>query len=585
MKQFLCYSYDNLIAVKKLNLIYKRQLGLLAGLLIFILFSFGKSNTLFAQDPASIGKYLRKSTEWNCEVLNKEVPVNIYYITRSTHSMPNNIGFPVLVYIKNHGEDRIGTEPDSSILLDYLLEYYIVITVDFENNPEAVSPNFDKDLHELFKAIYETGEKSLFAGINMTPLKFRCFFVPEGCRVATDLVFWEIDKHGANGTLELIMERYNKKIAGVVYGKEKVTSPGEMTDKQGRPFQYKLAMDIVYPSMADKKVPVIVYASTQVTRHPNVSPEVYRPHMLGFTMRGYAYAIIDHCYDPLRRHFWFDPGDYSLNPWNGLAANTAAIRYIRANAQKFNIDDRYIGAMGHSKGEYTVARLSDPDHVNQEEQRRFEGFPIGSPEPQPNPGYSSQITVGYQSPGNWPQFVSENDVPTIVAHGDKDSFGEKYLDVFSELDELDVPHVSLLMKGFGHELPFGYDEELGFDRYRLVHDFFDSYLKVEEKLPPLVLMVMPLEKSEKSMTNKTISILFAPSMDEKSITDGKGVEIIQASNNKVVRGKWEVVQHSTKFIFTPNMNFVQGEEYLLKINPSVKNKIGTYLSEQKVFKF
>jgi hypothetical protein len=59
-------------------------------------------------------------------------------------------------------------------------------------------------------------------------------------------------------------------------------------NQQGRPFLYKLAMDIVYPSMADKKVPIIVYASTQVTRHPNVAPRNYRPHMMGFTMRGYA---------------------------------------------------------------------------------------------------------------------------------------------------------------------------------------------------------------------------------------------------------------------------------------------------------
>lgn len=443
------------------------------------------TNVSFAEDPAELKPFLRKTTSWECKTLNKEVTVNIYYISRSTHSRPWNIGSPVLVYIKNHGEERIGTEPDSSILLDYIKEHYIVITVDFENDPLAVSPHFDNDLHRLFGAIYSKGEKSLFEGVNLEPRVFRCFFVPAGCRVATDLVFWELDKHGANGTLEFIMERYNKKIAGVVYGKEEVKSPEEMTDRQGRPFQYKLAMDIVYPSMANKKVPIIVYASTQVTRHPNVAPGTYRPHMMGFTMRGYAYAIIDHCYDPLRRHFWFNSGDFSLNPWNGLACNTAAIRFIRANAQKFNIDERYIGAMGHSKGEYTVARLSDPDHIKQEEQRKFEGFPKGSPEPQPYQGYSSHITVGYQSPGSWPQFVSENDVPTIVTHGLRDNFGRRYAETFNRLEELDLNHVSMLMKELGHELPYGTDKELGFDRYRLVHDFFDRYLKVEEKLPLL----------------------------------------------------------------------------------------------------
>ncbi len=538
-----------------------------------------------AQDPANISRYLRKSTTWKCEILNKEVPVNIYYISRSTHSRPYNIGSPVMVYVKNHGEERIGTEPDSSILMDYIKEHYIVITVDFENNPEAVSPHFDKDLHSLFGAIYDKGENSIFKGINMEPRKYRCFFVPEGCRVATDLVFWELDKHGANGTLELIMKRYNKKIAGVVYGKEEATSPEEMTDRQGRPFQYKLAMDIVYPSMAEKKVPVIVYASTQVTRHPNVAPATYRPHMLGFTMRGYAYAIIDHCYDPLRRHFWFNSGDYSLNPWNGLAANTAAIRFIRANAQKFNIDERYIGAMGHSKGEYTVARLSDPDHINQKEQRFIDGFPKGSPEPQPNKEYSSQITVAYQSPGNWPQYVSENDVPTLVAHGDKDSFGKKYVEVFKKLDELDINHVSMLMKGYGHVLPYGYDEEQGFDRYKLVHDFFDGYLKVEEKLPPVVLMITHSKKTENAKLSESVSIHFAPEMDEKSVTNGKGVKIIRMSDNKPIKGRWEISRQSTKFTFVPKKPFNEGEKYKIVVSTNVKNKFGTILAQNSVMEF
>jgi len=549
------------------------------------IFTITGTKTLLAEDQEELKSYLRKTTSWECKTLGKDVPVNIYYITRGTHSRPWNIGSPVFVYVKNHGYKRIGTEPDSSILLDYIKEHYIVITVDFENDPLAVSPHFDKDLHGLFKAIYSQGEESLFDGVNLVPRLYRCFFVPAGCRVATDLVFWELDKHGANGTLEFIMQRYNNKIAGVVYGKKKVNSPEEMTDRQGRPFQYKLAMDIIYPSFTDEVVPIIVYASTQVTRHPNVAPRTYRPHMMGFTMRGYAYAIIDHCYDPLRRHFWFSPGDYSVNPWNGLASNTAAIRYIRANARKFNIDERYIGVMGHSKGEYTVARLSDPDHMKQEEQRKFEGFTKGSPQPQPNQGYSSRISVGYQSPGNWPQFVSERDVPIIVTHGARDNLGRKYTRVFERMEELDLNHVSILMKELGHELPYGYDEELGFDRYKLVHNFFDQYLKVEEKLPPAVLMVSPYHQKDEVSVSETVSIHFAPEMDEESITDGEGVKIIQVSNNKSVKGNWTITRQGTKFTFTPRDKFKKGEKYKIVTTTAIRNKMGTPMAEERISEF
>ena len=122
--------------------------------MLFLIFSAAAgTNILLAEDPSELKPYLRKTTSWECKALNKEVPVNIYYITRSTHSRPWNIGSPVLVYVKKHGEERIGTEPDSSILRDYIKEHYIVITVDFENDPLAVSPHFDKDLHDLFGAI------------------------------------------------------------------------------------------------------------------------------------------------------------------------------------------------------------------------------------------------------------------------------------------------------------------------------------------------------------------------------------------------------------------------------------------------
>ena len=130
------------------------RLVVLSVLLIFIC----SADIVLAKDPTGIKLFLRNSTTGQCASLETEVPVKIYYITRSTHSMPWNIGSPVIVYIKNHGEERTGTEPDSSILMDYIKEHYIVITIDymhflkqfvpFENNPRAVSPHFDKDYGE-----------------------------------------------------------------------------------------------------------------------------------------------------------------------------------------------------------------------------------------------------------------------------------------------------------------------------------------------------------------------------------------------------------------------------------------------------
>jgi len=548
---------------------------------IFMLSPF--AHDVHAQDPPELEPYLRKSTTWHCAKLEKDVPLNVYYITRSTHSRPWNIGSPVIVYVKNHGEERIGQEPDAPILLHYLNQRYIVITVDFENDPRAVSPFFDKDLHDLFSAIYSRNTPSLLD--RLEPREFRCFFLPAGCRVATDLVFWELDKHGANGTLEYIMDFYNREIAGVVTGKERVSSPEEMTDRQNRPFQYKVAMDIVYPSQAKRKVPLVFYTSTQVTRHPNVAPDTYRPHMMGFTMRGYAYAIIDHCYNPIRRHFWFIPGRFSLDRWNGLACYTAAIRFIRAHADEYNIDDRYIGGMGHSKGQYSITRLSDLRHEEAKEARQFDGQPPGSPEPQPWQGYSSRISVGYQSPGNHAEFITPDYVPTLVSHGAKDSMGRGYRAFFERLEELDINHVALLMRGLGHELPYGYDEELGIDRYELVHEFFDQYLKVEDKLAPVVLFMTPRDQETDVAPSAAISVQFAPVIDRASVVDGRGVKIIRSRDGSPVEGSWGSSRQGTRFTFTPEKDFRAGEKYKVLVTTHVKNEAGTHLDKERTAEF
>ncbi len=244
---------------------------------------------------------------------------------------------------------------------DYIQKNFIVITVDFGNDPLAVSPGFDKDLHEIFKAVYGYKTESLFKGLDIIPKEYRCFFLPEGYRVATDLVYWEIDKHAAFGTMEYIMNSYNEDIVPKLPGLKPVTSPKDMVDRYGNPFDFTVKMDIVYPSQSKKKVPAIIFSAWISTRNPNGEPIGYLPHFAGFTMRGYAYIVMGHCFNPCVVHY-FHYGKFTLDAWNGFACYTAAMRYINANAQKYAINTEHIGMAGHSKGEYAITRLSDPHH-------------------------------------------------------------------------------------------------------------------------------------------------------------------------------------------------------------------------------
>ena len=72
------------------------------------------------------------------------------------------------------GQDRAGI--GSPILRDYIQKKFIVITVDYGNEAQAVSPHFDKDLHDILKAVYGFKTESLLKDIHLMPKDFRCFF-------------------------------------------------------------------------------------------------------------------------------------------------------------------------------------------------------------------------------------------------------------------------------------------------------------------------------------------------------------------------------------------------------------------------
>jgi hypothetical protein len=108
---------------------------------------------------------------------------------------------------------------------------------------------------------------------------------------------------------------------------------------------------------------------------------------------------------------------------------------------------------------------------------------------------------------------------------------------------------------------------------------------VEEKLPPVVLMVSPPHQKENISSAESVSIHFAPEMDEKSVTDGKGVKIIRMSNNKPLKGSWERSRQSTRFTFIPRDKFSDGEKYKIVVSAGVKNLAGTYLDKEVVSEF
>jgi hypothetical protein len=554
-------------------------------LVLIVILVLGLASCSQQEDLSELNPYLKKTVSWKCKILETEIPLNIYYLEDSTDIE----GSEVIVYVKNRAIERIGQEPDLPILMDYIRKKFIVITADFGNNPEAVSPFFDFDLHDIFRTVYGYKTESLLKDLKLTPKEFRCFFLPEGYRVATDLVYWELDKHGVYGTLEYIMESYNTDIVPKVPGLKIVSSPSEMVDKKGNPFDFTVKMDIVYPSQPKRKLPVVFHSETLSTRNANEQTRDHTAHFLGFTMRAYVYVIMGHCFNPCVNHY-FHFGKFELDHWNGFACYTAAMRYLNANADKYSMNTNYIGGIGYSKGQYAITRLSDPNHAGGTESKKYEGFPEGTPEPQPWPGYSSKINVGMQGMGMGlfeTEYITRDYVPTIIICGenDRDVITAQHRIFVKRLEDLNVNHINLFMQGLGHGLPYGYDERMGVDRYQLIVDLYDRYLKVEEKLPPVVLVVSPFNNKEGVSPDEMISVHFAPVIDEKSVIGNKGIRLVNLKDKKDVEGKWTVSNGGTRFNFTPAQALKNNEEYKIIISPKIKDKAGIRMGKEKTVQF
>ena len=530
--------------------------------------------------------------QWNFASLKKEFPVNIYYVEQTTGAGTAE----VIIYVKNRAWERIGTEGDLSILKDYIDKKFIIMTVDLGDTPQAVSPLIDDDINMIYRAAFGYQTPSILRAIKLEPKATRCLVLPEGYRVATDLTYWEIDKHGVYGTLEYIMKTYNEGIVPKIKAKDPnapalkpATRPSDMVDRNGNPFDYGIKMDIIYPSRPKKKCPTFVYSDTQASRATH--------HRYLFQLRGYVYVVMGHCFNPCVQHYWHI-GPFTLDHWNGLACYTAAMRYLYKNADQYAINTDHIGMMGISKGQYAVTRLSDPNHAFGEESKKFSEFPAGfgkfpdgTPQPQPWQGYPSRIHAGWQGMGMglWEkEYITRDYAPTILACGEKDRdviTKEGTPGFLKALEALDVNHVNLFMEGLGHSLSLGYDKRLGVDRYQLVNDFFDRYLKPEAKLPPVVLIATPRDGAENVSPSADIWVQFAPVIDEKTILAGKAIAVVKLGDNQEVKGSWKVSHGGTKFTFVPDQPLAKGGQYEVSVTKAVQDKVGTALEAVKQVRF
>ena len=359
-------------------------------------------------------KYLAQATVRADDNYVGKIQYTVYYDTARGAIKTGYEGTPIILYSINHPAiERIGTDSDVDIIQSMLDRGYVVIVLDYLNNPKATSPAIESS-SQVLRQNLRSGKGNILSNRTYFPSGNypENFLAPAGYNVNLFNVFWEIDKHSAEGTLEKIVENWNSDFRATKGGKllkwatgdtvdtrkavqndldgnapiwydasgkvdenglytyvkftkaEKVT---DCVDPDGSFLDMNLYIHVVYPTNPANEIPVMALAnSTGYPTTTTAADSAYlRQHSNGFLYQGYANVVFDYLWQPMARSASWgyydgsagntaDHMNYGLMMYNDKLVNTAAMRYIRylslSGGTEYNFDLDKFGVYGNSKG-------------------------------------------------------------------------------------------------------------------------------------------------------------------------------------------------------------------------------------------
>ena len=363
------------------------------------------------------GAFVKKMTLADDGYIGIPVELSFYY-DYANHGKANPIGYlnpdgdAVVLYVVNSNLERIGTKSDVDIISGLLDRGWVVAVADYKNNSKADTPDLDWSAQRIRDRLYkgeffsDTTDK-IGKGTYVTN-----FILPAGYDVDPFRLFWELDKHGADGSIEKIVENWNTDFRSsqnrddLVYwcdenGNRKATwnapdgsapqwlnasgnadangkyirvkytkaeSIGDCVNPDGSPLDLNLYAHVIYPTNPEGKVPVMNLASCGLFLSSAKTSEDEYCDFTGFLFNGYAGMIYDYLWYPMARQYGYYDGNsangavtgdhmnYSLHLWNDKLLNTAAMRFIRHlavdEADTYKLDTDHMGVIGLSKGSW-----------------------------------------------------------------------------------------------------------------------------------------------------------------------------------------------------------------------------------------
>ncbi len=303
----------------------------------------------------------------------------------------------VVIYAVNTKMPRVGTDSDTTIVRSMLDRGFVVVVLDYLNNEKAISPALDYSA-QYFRTDIATGKympdnTGAFPNItvNNSANKYpENFLVPAGCNLIYSDVFWEIDKHGVDGTLEKIVEKWNTDFKGKhpdklvkwatgsttstrkkvqsytrlntetqtqetttpvwynasgqesssgLYTKVKWTVAEKIEDcvnPDGSPIDFNMYIHTVYPTKPESEVPVVSLANSSNYPTSMKTSDDPRAQFNGFLFRGYASAVFDYLWYPMAQNQSFGYYDGNLNGKPQEALPTVTTDHMNYSLQLYN---------------------------------------------------------------------------------------------------------------------------------------------------------------------------------------------------------------------------------------------------------
>ena len=137
------------------------------------------------------------------------IPVDIY----TYHKDTTTSDMPIVMYVINTNTERVGTDSDEKIVKELIDDKNcIVVVIDYKNNPLSVCPDLDWSVQGIRT---NANNAKYFKSTSIPYKKGYTYVVPQGYNITFDEFYWSIDQHGADGTLDYIVNVWNNDFKGV----------------------------------------------------------------------------------------------------------------------------------------------------------------------------------------------------------------------------------------------------------------------------------------------------------------------------------------------------------------------------------